>query len=447
MKTITFAITIIILLTAIPASADNTENTCNLQHPEWSRTAVMYEANIRQFTKEGTFKAFAQHLPRLKKMGVDVIWLMPIHPISKVKRKGTLGAYYATSGYQQVHPMYGTLEDFKALVEQVHELDMYILMDWVARYTGYDHPWTKEHPDWYFHNKKGELIPVKPQWWDCAALDYRNPEMRAKMIEMMKWWVTEFDIDGYRCDVAHGIPVDFWNKARQELDKVKKVFLLSEAEAPALQLNAFDACYTFDIYNGFYLRVHRGEAKASDLKDYIQSVNKRFCSDSYHLNYTTNHDENAAGSSQRRLGDASRALAVITFTLPGMPLIYGMQEASYDQKVQFFEKDEIDWSRFENEEFYTKLTKLKKQNPALRAGLQGGKMVFNTANNNNVVIYTRDAEDNKVTTIVNITPEVQNVDFSATPGKYIDYFDNVEITLNHKNSMILKPWKYKVFIR
>lgn len=214
----------------------------NVITPEWVKNAVIYEVNVRQYTPEGTFNAFTEHLPRLKTLGVDILWFMPVNPIGVKNRKGPLGSYYSVKDYTAVNPEFGTMEDFRRLVEQVHEQGMYAIIDWVPNHTAWDHRWTKEHPDWYKQDEKGEFVSPF-DWTDVIQLDYDNEEMRQEMIEEMIFWIRESDIDGYRCDVAHMVPVDFWDEARKELDKVKPVFMLAESDQYFLHKNAFDMTY------------------------------------------------------------------------------------------------------------------------------------------------------------------------------------------------------------
>ncbi|MCD8193327.1 MAG: alpha-amylase, partial [Tannerellaceae bacterium] len=316
-----------------------TGEVTHVQHPSWSRNAVIYEVNIRQYTNEGTIKAFQQHLPRLKELGVDILWFMPIHPISEVNRKGTLGSYYAIRDYQAVNPEFGTIEDFKALVQEAHSLGFKVLLDWVANHSGCDNVWLETNPDWYVRDENGN--PVSPyDWTDTYKLDYDNPAMRKGMTDALTFWVSECDIDGYRCDVAYEVPTDFWDQARKELEAIKPVFMLAEADVPELTLNAFDMTYNWPLKN-LVNQIAKGknavkstyapidapeemaEKKAVDLDELLASYEERYPQDSYVMNFITNHDENSwDGSEFTRLGDGVKAFAVLTYTIPGMPLIY-----------------------------------------------------------------------------------------------------------------------------
>jgi glycosidase len=219
-------------------------------HPTWSRQATIYEVNLRQYTPQGSLSAFEAELPRLKAMGVDIVWLMPIHPIGTKERKGTLGSYYAVRDYTGVNPEFGTLADVKRLVARAHALGMKLILDWVANHTAWDHPWVHDHPDWYKKNEKGEIFPVtfgsgpdREEWTDVVALDYTQPALWRAMTDAMAFWLREADIDGFRCDVAGLVPTPFWEQARAELERIKPVFMLAEWNEPELHAKAFDMTY------------------------------------------------------------------------------------------------------------------------------------------------------------------------------------------------------------
>jgi len=219
------------------------------EHPDWSRNATIYEVNVRQFSPEGTFQALETHLPRLQKMGIKILWLMPIQPIGELNRKGSLGSYYSISDYMAVNPEFGTGDDFRRLVERAHNLGMYVILDWVANHTSWDNHLINEHPGWYKTDSTGAIIPPVPDWSDVAALDYNNKDLRAYMTEALLYWIREYGIDGYRCDVAGMLPVDFWNDAVPELRKLKPVFMLAEWETPEMHDTAFDATYAWDFHH------------------------------------------------------------------------------------------------------------------------------------------------------------------------------------------------------
>jgi glycosidase len=404
------------LCAALPALAATTEtaSVAPMPHVSWSRNANIYEVNIRQYTPEGTFKAFAQHLPRLKKMGVDILWLMPIQPIGEKNRKGTLGSYYAVRDYTAVNPEYGTLADLKALVQQAHGLGMHVIIDWVANHTAFDNPWTTEHSDWYLKNDKGEIYPVtytdgaEPEYWtDVTGLDYSKPGLWKGMTEAMLYWVREADVDGFRCDVAGKVPTPFWNQARAELDRVKPVFMLAEADKPDLHEHAFDMTYGWDTKD-LFKAIAKGKADARTLADFLEHPPKAFPPGAYRMRFTSNHDENSwAGSDVELYGPAFKAMAVLAATLPGMPLIYGGQESGLDKRIEFFEKDPIQWKDYAYVPFYTQLLALKHANRALWNGQYGGAAHVLTTGNEKVFAFRRTLAGNSVQVTVNVSNDAQ----------------------------------------
>lgn len=387
-----------------------------MQHVAWSRNANIYEVNIRQYTKEGTFTAFATHLPRLKKMGVDILWIMPIHPIGVKNRKGSLGSYYAIRDYKGVNPEYGSLTDFKDLVRQAHGLGMRVIIDWVANHTAFDHPWVTAHKDWYKLDEKGEPFPVtyhdgaEPEYWtDVTALDYRNKALWQGMQDAMTYWVRETDIDGFRCDVAGLVPLAFWQETRVALDKIKPVFMLAEGEDPALHDRAFDMTYAWSVTN-LLKDIAKGRSGARELARLVMAPPKAFPTHAYRMQFTNNHDFNSwQGSDADLYGPAFQAMAVLTATLPGMPLIYSGQESGLNKQLAFFEKDPIDFKDYPQAAFYAKLLKLKKDNVALWNGQYGGELTVLDAGNQAVFAFRRSAPGNQVTVAINLSDTAQKV--------------------------------------
>ena len=418
---------------------------------EWSRNANIYEVNIRQYTPEGTLNAFAKHMPRLKEMGVDILWLMPVFPISEKNRKGSMGSYYAVADYQAVNPEFGTMDDLKSLVNKAHDLGMKVILDWVANHTGWDNVVMADHKDWYTQNEKGEIvIPEGTDWSDTADLNYENQEMRKYMTESLKFWVTEADVDGFRCDVAGMVPTDFWEAARKELDAVKPVFMLAEDGGHELLENAFDMGYGWDLHH-IMNDVAKGEKSANDMEAYFTKIDTVFPADSYLMNFITNHDENSwNGTVEERMGEGGKAFAVLSFTVPGMPLIYSGQEAGMNKRLKFFEKDEIDWSNLEMASFYKELIALKKNNKALQNGVKGGKLVrINSDQNEKIFAFSREAEGNKVVVILNLSkePVKATLEIDSNAGQYACYKDGNKHDLAAKLAVDLKAWEYRVYVK
>lgn len=426
-------------------------------------TAVIYEVNIRQYSAEGSFEAFTRDIPRLKNLGVRILWLMPIHPISMAKRKGALGSYYAVQDYGKINPEFGDLEDFRALVATAHANDMYVILDWVANHTGWDHPWVSDHPEFYTTNSEGEIIdPVDPAtgeswgWTDVADLNFDNRQMREEMIQEMLYWVREENVDGFRCDVAHQVPVEFWNEAANRLREVKSVFMLAEAEAPELLEEAFDMQYAWE---GHHLlnEIARGDKNASDLRHYLVELDQKLEDDDIVMNFTSNHDENTwSGTVFDRMGSAAEVMAVTTYVLPGMPLIYNGQEWDLDKRLRFFEKDTIpmgEEGRFYS--LYEKLGHLKNKHPALNGGRSAADFHFlSTDRDKNVLALVRQKQDRRVVFLANMSDQPIEFTVEWDQGNqkdgnfqgYVDYFLGEEVELNQGAVYTLGPWAYQLLV-
>ncbi|MCU6434512.1 alpha-glucosidase C-terminal domain-containing protein [Undibacterium sp. Jales W-56] len=422
----------------------------SVKHLEWTKNATIYEANIRQHSKEGSFQKFEEYLPELKKMGVTVIWLMPINPIGEKNRKGTLGSYYAVKDYKGVNPEFGTPADFKHLVNAIHAAGMYVIIDWVPNHTAWDHPWATEHPDFYKKDKDGHFMPPVPDWMDVIALNYENKQLRAEMIDAMRFWLTEYKLDGFRCDVAAMVPVDFWNEARVALDQTKPVFMLAEASEYQLQEKAFDMTYGWqfkDLFND----IAQGKKSAKDLDAYLNGEEKNYHLNSYRMLHITNHDLNSwEGTEFERLGDATESFLVLSNVIKGMPLLYSGQEAGNTKRLDFFERDPIQWKDHPFKQLYTKLFHLKKSNKALWNGLAGGQLVkIKTGNDDNVFAFTRQKDRNKIVAIFNLSnkEQVATVSGALQENGLVDIISGEKIKPANAQKFTLKPWEYKVFAK
>ncbi len=418
--------------------------------PERTKKSNIYEVNIRQYTPKGTFKAFETHIPRLKKMGVDILWLMPIFPISEKNRKGSKGSYYAVANYKKVNPEFGTENDFQSIINLAHKNNMLVILDWVANHTGWDNSWITEHPDWYTQDSLGNIVcTVGTDWTDVADLNYENKNMRTAMIDALKYWVKKIDIDGYRCDVAGMVPTDFWNDARAELDKVKPVFMLAEAEQLDLHNKAFDMGYAWNLHH-IMNEIAKGKKNAKDLRNYFEKTQKEYPQKVYRMSFTSNHDENSwNGTEYERMPNSYKTFAAMTFVIPGMPLIYSGQEASLNKRLKFFEKDTIDWSNLEMQDFYTKLIKLKNENHALWNGEAGSPAYFiNTSNPEQIFTFKRKKDNNTILVIMNLSNKdakfhYMEKDFERT---YNQYFTGEEIKIKPQQTYKLKPWEFMILI-
>ncbi|NCC72903.1 MAG: alpha-amylase [Sphingobacteriia bacterium] len=449
MKSIFFSLlTVVFLFVGCNQQAKKEQKApeSNVVHPEWSKNASIYEVNLRQFTEEGTLGAFVRHMPRLRNMGVDILWFMPVHPVGEFNRKGTLGSYYSVRDYKQLNPEFGTIDEFKMVVKLAHELEMKVIIDWVANHTSWDHEWVSQHPEWYAKNEKGEMFSPH-DWSDVVQLDYNNQEMRAAMLDALKFWITETDIDGYRCDVAAMVPLDFWENTRKELDKIKPVFMLAEADEEILLIDAFDMDYGWKLHH-VANRIAKKETDANEIQRYFDDLKITFPSGAYRMNFTSNHDENSwKGSEFERLGAGAEAFFVLMATAPGMPLIYTGQEAAMNKRLEFFDKDVVDWKDIPLQEFYRTLLTLKKRNPALWNGQFGGELSrIYTSKDEAVFAFIREKEGKSVLVVLNLSEnnietQLQGESFS---GSYTNVFTKSQQVLNADHQISLKPWEYLV---
>ena len=369
------------------------------ENPDWMDTCVLYEVNIRQYTEEGTFKAFEEHLDRLKDMGVNTLWLMPIHPISETERKGSLGSYYAVTDYKAVNPEFGTIEDFRNLVTKAHEMGFKVMLDWVANHTGWDCKWIKEHDDWYVHNSAGKITSPY-DWTDTAELDYNNYEMRAEMIKCMQYWVEEEGVDGFRCDHVQGVPIPFWNAAVYKLKSINKnIMMLAENSAnPNMTSYAFDLSYNDMFYSQSVML--KGGTGAEGLREGVK-LSSNYSEHSYPMNYVDNHDKNSyEGSVVFRYGDGYPTMLAACFIAPGIPLLYTSDEQGYDHEIEFFEKDAVKW---EKEPKYAamirQLAKMKSDHKALRTFNTASELI--ESDNADMLAFQRTSGDDTVIYIAN----------------------------------------------
>ncbi len=411
---------------------------------EWSKNAVIYEVNVRQFSEEGSFKAVEEQLPRLKKLGVDVLWMMPIFPIGLENRKGSLGSFYSIEDYLKVNPNFGSLADMQSLIKKTHDMGMHIILDWVANHSAWDNPWVKEHPEYYKKDSSGKMISPF-DWTDVVAFDYSNKGMRKAMTDAMLYWVKDMNVDGFRCDVAGEVPSDFWENARIELDKVKPVFMLAEAEKPELVQKAFDMDYGWNEHH-IMNEIAKGKQDANDLNAYFDKKDKEYPARSYKMYFITNHDENSwNGTVEERLGAAADAMAVLTFTVGDMPLIYNGQEAALNKRLLFFEKDPIHWGNYSKADFYQKLTNLKHKQAALWNGPYGKRFVrYAGTADQQVFAFAR----GNVSVILNLSDK--GVDCSLKDADFSNYKIDMQAGFAYDSktkALSLKPWAYAVLVK
>jgi glycosidase len=433
--------------------------TTQVSTPDWVKNAVIYEVNLRQGTPQRTFKAFQQELPRLQRLGVDILWFMPIHPISELNRKGELGSYYAVADYKRVNPEFGTMKDFRELVEAAHQAGMKVLIDEVCNHTGCDNHWVDCHPEYYALNDSGTMYGPF-DWTDTYKLDYSNRGLRRAMTDALCFWVKEVGIDGFRCDVAGEVPTDFWEEARPELDRIKPVFMLAEASKPELLRKAFNADYNWPIKEVFgeitqaqgvnrFAEEHGQTQKFSNaltLDTVLNRQARQYPQESLHMQMITNHDLNAwEGTEFDRLGPGVKAFAVLSYTLPGIPMLYTGQEVGFDHAFEFFKQDVTpDYTPNEYTAFYTRLNDLRHRNAALWSDLGGAPMLRFPTSNPDVYVFSRERGGQRVVVLANLSNSATRVKFtgkSPVVKGLVDCFSGAAAALPSE----LGAWEYRLF--
>ena len=445
---------LLVTTTALPTSAA-------VPAPDWMSNAVIYEANLRQGTAERNLKGLQKELPRLKDLGVNIIWLMPIHPISEKNRKGELGSYYAVKDYKAVNPEFGTMEDLKEFVNTAHLNGIKVILDEVCNHTGADNAWVTEHPEFYAKDTDGNFISPF-DWTDVYKLDYTNPETRAAMTDALKFWIEEADIDGYRCDVAMEVPTDYWEEVIPQLRAIKPVFMLAEASEPDLLVNAFNADYAWpmkDTFNAIAYTQGVNEYAVKEKKTYeptsgtaifdlLKKQEKEYPAGAIHVNMVTNHDLNSwEGTEFERYGAGLASFAILEYTLPGMPMMYTGQEVGFNHPFEFFVQDPVipDYTSNSWTTFYEMLNGLKAGHPALNANNPEGEMTQYPAVSQDVVAFSRTAPGDCVTVISNLSSNATQLtfpDLSPNLDNMVDYFTGAPAQIpNH-----LEPWQTFIFV-
>ena len=445
---------------SIPASAARLRNAAaadTLRHPLWSRSAVIYEVNVRQFTPEGTLAALQQHLPRLKRLGVDILWLMPVQPIGRKNRKGVLGSYYAIANYTAVNPEFGTEADFTKFVHAAHRQGMRVILDWVANHTAFDHAWITQHKDYYVTRADGTIINARDNeghdtdWTDVAELNFDNAGLRRAMIGEMRWWLERTGIDGFRCDVAGGVPTDFWVDARRALARTRPdLFMLAEAEDPAIHA-AFDMTYAWQFHH-LLNDIAQGKQGTDALDGYFARDDSLFPRSDYRMTFTSDHDENSwNGTEFERMGANHQAAFVLAATSArSMPLLYTGQEVSMKKRLRFFEKDTVDWNGPSLAPFYRTMFDLKHREPALANGAWGGaQSALQTDGGKRVYAFTRAKDANTVLVAVNFGDSPASASYRQLPrpGRYTDWFTKRAVTLGAQGRIEIPANGYRILVQ
>ena len=427
-------------------TASLTDTAKTDSHPSWIMQGNIYEVNVRQYTPEGTFQAFAKHLNRLQEMGVQTLWFMPINPISKTDRKGSLGSYYAVSDYTAINPEFGNMDDWKALVKQAHQKGFKVLIDWVPNHTGADHYWLQKHPDFYIHDSLGKAVS-QFDWTDTRKLNFSNAELRDTMIRQMKFWITETGIDGLRCDYAVGPTRSFWNECIKELKAVKNVFMLAEADSAWLHEVGFDATYSWPEFNMMKL-IAAGKRNASAMDSVINHTDTELPKNGLRLFFTSNHDENSWNKADfETMPGASHApFAVLTQTMKrGIPLIYSGQEEPILRSIKFFDKDTMVFSKYMRAGFYKKLLALRKSNAGL--GTLASFTRLTTKADDKIYAFAREMNGQKVVVILNLSnmPQSFSIDNASVSGTATEIFSEKNETLQAGKTINLGAWGYLVY--
>ncbi|MBK5271023.1 MAG: alpha amylase C-terminal domain-containing protein [Bacteroidia bacterium] len=416
----------------------------------WAHSTNIYEVNVRQYTTEGTFNAFVKALPRLKEMGVQTLWFMPITPIAQKKMKGSMGSYYACSDYTAINPEFGTLDDFRNLVEHAHQLGFKVIIDWVANHTGWDHRWTIEHPEYFKKDKDTHDFKMVSGMVDIIELDFNNPALRRAMIEAMEFWIRECDIDGFRCDLAFWVELSFWKETRMDLEKIKPLFWLGEFDElyhPEYG-EVFDASYTWTW-------MHKTEDfyKKHLAFDSLYDILKRYDDlghESMRAWFTTNHDENSwNGTEYEKYGQMAKALAVFSATWSGIPLIYSGQELPLHKRLKFFDKDTIPWTgEYELHDFYKTLLNLHSSSPALRAGDPSAQTFRIKTNDDHVFAYLRKNGSKEVLVVLNMSKETKEhliINDDKVTGIYNNVFSGTSDNFTSEKKIQLHTWEYLLY--
>ena len=414
-------------------------------HPAWIMQGNIYEVNVRQYTEEGTLNAFAKHLDRLKEMGVQTVWFMPINPISKVDRKGSLGSYYAVSDYTALNPEFGTMEDFKQIVRLIHMKGMKVIIDWVPNHTGGDNRWLAEQPDFFVKDSTGKAA-MAVDWSDTRQLNYKNPVMQDSMIAAMKYWVSNTDIDGFRCDVAWNVPASFWRKCIPQLKSMKSIFMLAEGDSAYLPQSGFDAVYPWQMFH-MMEKIAKGERPAFGLDSIKYENDRMYPANTIQMYFTSNHDENSWNHADFGSfpGPVHAPFAVFTQTMASsVPLIYSGQEEPVLRALKFFDKDPISFDKLQRSAFYKTLLGLRKRNAALSPDASFKKV--SVGDDKAVYAYVREKGGKRVVVILNFSPNRQLVTLQdkALYGNAYNVFKGKKEALSSKG-WNMEPWGYVVY--
>jgi len=419
------------------------------RHSEnWVSSGVVYEINPRTFSASGDFRGVEAGLPRLRKLGVTVLWLMPIHPIGQLRKKGSLGSAYSVRDYYAINSDYGTADDLKHLVRAAHEDGFKIIIDIVANHTAWDSVLMK-HPEYYKHDASGKVIPPVEDWSDVAGLSYTNQDLRTYMIGMLKYWLKEFDLDGFRCDVAHMVPVDFWDEARRQLEQIKpNIIMIAEAHQPELLVKAFDLDYAWPFHSTLTDAFENG-APAASLRASWEETRAQYPKGAMEMRFSDNHDEKRAIA---RFGErGALAASALMFTMDGVPMLYnGMEvgDTTESGAPALFEKLPVFWGIAERRpqfpEFYAQIIALRKAHAALQQGAT--EWVANSAPDR-VLTYVRRGGGEEFLVAINCSnrPFVGAVELNGAFEEVTPQLSGVKQAAAALPVLSLDAWGFRIF--
>lgn len=417
------------------------------RYPEWAKNAVIYEVDIRQHTDEGTFLSLIKDLPRLRRLGADILWLRPIHPIGEYNRKGKLGSYYSVKDYTDVNPEFGSKNDFSLFMKAAHEQSFKIILDWVPNHSAWDNPWRLDHPEWYKKDADGRFVSPADRT-DVISLDYSNRQLRAAMTEAMLYWITAFDIDGFRCDNAALVPKDFWESTRVKLQKTKAVFMVAgDEDNIGLCRKAFDMNEGRKM-NALMATVAKGEAKPAEIIRLQRTLDSLYPGDVIKMNFINSFDENS-GNMKEKFGGGEKAFSVLAYTLPGMPLLYSGQEAGMEKRLRSSDKDATDWGNTALFDFYKRLNELRHEKDLLWSPPYGGDFKpVNFTGSDQVLAFARTTGSRKIIVIINLSSEPASIRLTdkLTNGKVVEFFSVTTYALGMGTMIDLPGWGYKVMM-
>jgi glycosidase len=396
----------------------NKGHLTGLKAPAWVNKGPIYEIFVRNFSTEGTFEGVRDKIPYLNELGIQTIWLMPIHSVGQIDRKGSLGSPYAIKDYRSIDPAYGTADDLKTLIKSAHQAGVRIILDLVLNHMASDNIWREDHPDFFLHDHYGDITRKISDWSDVVDLDYTNQILRRRIREIISYWISEFDIDGFRCDVAGLIPLDFWEDVYTDLIKIKKdIFLLAEWESANLHPKVFHASYDWSTH--FVLQdIYDGKRPAEDAIMWILEKEANYPRNALPLRFTENHD---LERTRTKFGENSfYPFVVLNFIIYGLPLIYCGQEFGLNNTPILFEKDPIDWDQRDNKiyNFYKKLIKLRQKYPAFSS-----RKLTSIRNDkpDKIVSFEKSDKGSKILAVLNFSN--QHLKVKLEPA---DFYHNIE---------------------